>query len=255
MTSPLSGRTVVVTRPAAKAEPLMRLLKERGAQAVHYPTIAIEDPQSWDAVDNALERLARGEYDWVVFTSVNAVEKLLSRADPRLDLGGAKVAAVGSATESALNERAVKVDVVPEEFTGAAAAGAIGPGGGRILLPRVEGAPRGIVDAFTTRAWTVDEVVSYRNVPVKVAGPPPDAFDAITFASGSAAGNFAALLEDGASLARREPGSKLVVCIGPQTARVASECGLPVDVVAATHTDEGMVAALESHLAGTARDG
>ena len=255
MTSPLSDHTVVVTRPAAKADPLMRLLKERGARAVHYPTIEIEDPLSWDAVDNALERLAGGEYDWVVFTSVNAVEKFLSRAGPRLDLGGANVAAVGSATESALNERAVKVGVVPEEFTGAAVAGAIGPGGGRILLPRVEGAPRGIVDAFTSRAWMVDEVVSYRNVPAEGAGPPPDVFDAVTFASGSAAMNFAALLEGRTALARREPGSKLVVCIGPQTARVAGECGLPVDVVAATHTDEGMVVALESHLAGTTRDG
>ena len=255
MTSPLSGCTVVVTRPAAKAEPLMRLLKERGAQVVHYPTIAIEDPLSWDAVDNALERLARGEHDWVVFTSVNAVEKVLSRAGPHLDLGGAKVAAVGSATESALNERTVKVDVVPEEFTGAAVAGAIGPGGGRILLPRVEGAPRGIVEAFTARAWMVDEVVSYRNVPIRGSGPPPDGFDAITFASGSAARNFAALLEPGTPLDRRKQGSKLVVCIGPQTARVAGECGLPADVVAATHTDEGMVAALESHLAGSTRDG
>lgn len=255
MNSPLSDRTVVVTRPAAKAEPLMRLLKERGAQPVHYPTIAIEDPLSWEAVDNALERLARGEYDWVVFTSVNAVERFLSRAGTRSDLGGAKVAAVGSATASALNERAVKVDMVPEEFTGAAIAGTIGPGGGRILLPRVEGAPGGIVDAFTARAWMVDEIVSYRNVPTKGPGPPPDGYDAITFASGSAARNFAALLEDGTSLAQREPGSKLVVCIGPQTARVARECGFPVDLVATTHTDEGMIAALESHLAGTTREG
>jgi uroporphyrinogen III methyltransferase / synthase len=215
--------------------------------------ISIEDPISWDAVDNAITRLASGEYDWIVFTSVNAVEKFLSRlGSAALDTGGAKVAAVGSVTASALMDTGIDVQMVPEEFTGAAVAGAIGPGGGRILLPRVAEGPRGTVDAFTAREWVVDEVVAYRNIPMTDTGPVPDEFDAVMFASGSAARNFAALARgDNDPFAVREPRNKLVVCIGPRTAAAAGESGLPVDVVASRHTDEGMVEALEAHLAAT----
>lgn len=250
MTGPLAGKRVVVTRPADKATVLANLLEERSATALRVPMIAIADPHSWDALDAALEDLSAGKYEWIVFTSVNAVEKTLSRfgkTTPKV-----RVAAVGAVTADSLNDYGMSVDLVPGEFTGEALADALGSGDARILLPRVEGAPRATVDALESRGWTVDEAVAYRNVapeapPVQLTA---DDFDALTFASGSAARNFAKCYDGAALLQSRE---KVVVCIGPQTAETARAAGLQVDVVAATHTDEGIVDALEDWYSSSTR--
>ena len=248
MSSPLRDLKVVVTRPAGKAEHLMSLLRERGADPIHFPTIAIFDPISWDEVDAAAERLARGEYDWIVFTSVNAVEKFLSRVTSLVGLKRTRVAAVGSATHQALSEKGIATDLVPEEYTGESVAATVGSGSGRVLLPRVQGAPREIVNAFEHNGWDVDEVIAYRNDPPKSSSEFTAGFDAITFASGSAARNLATMVDVHEQRLDAGDGSRLVVCIGPKTAAEAERIGLKVDVIATAHTDEGMVSALEEHL-------
>jgi uroporphyrinogen-III synthase len=241
----LQDRRVVVTRPKEKATHLMDLLRSEGAHTIHFPTIQIADPGSWAEVDAAVSRLESGDYDWVVFTSVNAVERFTSRmSSTRLT---ARVAAVGAVTERALRNLGIDVAIVPDEFTGAAMATALGAGSGKILLPRVQDAPRATTDALRAQGWTVDEVVSYRNVMPQGAELGED-FDAITFASGSAARNFAAMTDPDRWRLRDEGGSRVVACIGPHTASAAREAGLRVDVVAAEHTDEGLVVALREHM-------
>ncbi len=250
MTAPLRGLRVVVTRPRDKAAGLMARLRDEGAVPINFPTIAIADPGSWREVDEAIERLAGGAYGWVVFTSVNAVERFLGRLEPAR-LGDLKVAAVGPATQEALARRGIFVDVVPEEHSGEALAASIGPGSGTLLLPRVEGATRATVAALEEQGWSVHEVAAYRNVmpDASLRRGAPQEFDAVTFASGSAARNFAALMDVSAlGLAAETEGPRLVVCIGPQTAAEASRAGMRVDVVAGTHTDEGLVAALVEHV-------
>ena len=239
MTSPLAGIRVVVTRPTDKAGKLADLLQDRGATVLNVPTIAIADPESWAGLDEALGRLGAGNFEWVVFTSANAVEKVLPRLDRREEIE-AKVAAVGSVTAAALRRHGVDVDLVPDEFTGEALASALGPGTGRVLLPRVEGAPQATVRSLEEEGWTVDEVVAYRNVVPDAASSTLRGadFDAVTFASGSAARNFVMLYPDLAA-------GKVVACIGPRTAEEAGRAGLQVDVIAPTHTDEGLVSELE----------
>ncbi|HYN37071.1 MAG TPA: uroporphyrinogen-III synthase [Actinomycetota bacterium] len=226
----------------------MSLLRDRGAEPIHFPTIEIVEPLSWDEVDAAADKLQKGNYDWVVFTSVNAVERLLSRMASNPELAGSRVAAVGTATQEELATRGVGVDLVPEEFTGESLAAALGTGEGTVLLPRVENAPRAIVSALQDKGWTVDEVVAYRNALPKDPGGLPENFDAVMFASGSAARNFAVLADaDSLHLGERDDDPKLVVAIGPKTAEEARAAGLRVDLVAPVHTDEGMVAILEEH--------
>ena len=252
MSKALAGRRVVVTRPEGKAEHLIRLLRDRGAEVVHFPTIAIEDPPSWENVDAAANKLEQGVYEWVVFTSANAVEKFVGRLGSGDALASTRVAAVGTATSAALERHDVEASVVPREYTGAAIATALGRGSGNVLLPRVEGGPRTTVEALQAQGWSVDEVVAYRNVMYSSnANPLPDVFDAVTFASGSAARNFAAMVDIAALRLdlERSGGPPLVVCIGPSTATEAQRAGMRVDVVADVHTDEGMVDALEAHLA------
>ena len=223
---------------------------------IYLPLVAIGDPEAWDEVDAAARRADAGEYEWVLFASVNAVERFVSRVH-RLGLAlRARVGAVGPATTDALRSRDVDVFLIPETFTAADLAEALGPGQGRVLMPRVQGGPREPVAALEERGWIVDEVAVYRNVPASADSPEGEEvragrFDAITLLSGSAARNLAAVVGNlgPVGLAPNSYEPKLVVCIGPQTAAAARESGLRVDLVAQQHTAAGVVDALVRYYA------
>ena len=101
---PLFGRRIVVTRARAQAGRMSALLAEAGADAVEIPAIEITAPDSSAPLDAALDRL--GEYDWVVFTSVNGVERFVAALDARgLDIRSmyrARLAAIGPETALAI---------------------------------------------------------------------------------------------------------------------------------------------------------
>jgi uroporphyrinogen-III synthase len=249
---PLCGARVVVTRAGGQAGELGRLLAERGAEVISLPVIAIVDPESFVELDRALGALP--SYDWTVFLSVNAVAKTFARADA-LALEpqawrGVRVAAVGPATARALLDRGARPEVTPHKFGAIDLARALGSGPGKVLLPRVAGAPRDFVDELAALGWDVDEVTAYRNVPAepsRAAETVRDgSFDVVTFTSPSTVRNFVATLgaPQEVGLAPGSAAGKLVACIGPQTASAARELGVRVDVVAAEHTAAGMAAAL-----------
>jgi uroporphyrinogen-III synthase len=246
---PLAGLRVVVTRSKEGAGELAEKLRARGAEVVLAPVIEITDPESWSALDDALERLRRGSYEWVLFVSTNAVTKVIERAGGG-SLGGTPVAAVGPATAAALEEHGVHPEIVPESFDGASLARALGPGTGRLLLPRVAGGPRALVDRLTSLGWKVDEVDAYRNVPARSDAPGFDSvlrrdFDIVTFTSPSTVRNFVRVAAPAA--VGIDPSSKAcrsVACIGASTAEAARTAGVRVDVVASEHTLDGLVEAV-----------
>lgn len=251
----LAGVRVVVTRARHQAGALARLLQERGAHVLFVPVIEIAPPASWDSVDAALRRVAAGAFDWVVFTSANAVEMVLGRDGGPDALRAARVAAVGRATAGALAEGGRPADLVPPTFTAAAVAAAVGAGPGRVLLPRAEEAPRALVEALRAAGWDAQEIAAYRNVVARrseaVDVVEAGEFDAVTFTSGSTARNFRAVVGPPSALGLAPGGSKVVACIGPQTASAARTAGYAVDVVAPQHTASGLVDALADHLART----
>ncbi|MFN2588168.1 MAG: uroporphyrinogen-III synthase [Actinomycetota bacterium] len=243
---PLFGLRVVVTRGRGQAGSLTSSLEGHGAAVVEMPVISIADPKSWSDLDQALRLLAEGFFRWVVFTSANAVDKVFGRLDhASLDaraLGRVKVAAVGSSTGDALARRGVRADLVPPEFTGAAVAEALGRGSGRVLIPRVEGAPSDLVDALSGAGWNVRAVTAYRNLPagkdsLGAAVVASGRFDVVTFTSASTVRSYL-------SIAGPPPDDVHVACIGPSTAEAARAAGLRVDVVGQEHTVPGLVRAL-----------
>lgn len=255
----LAGVRVVVTRAAHQATALGALLEDAGARVIYMPAIAIADPESFDELDAALGKLVRGGYSWVVFTSVNAVTKLVVRLKAQgMDvhaLRKSKVAAVGSSTAAMLERLAIAVDLVPETFTSEALAAAMGRGPGCVLLPRAAGAPHDVVDILRSLGWEVIECVAYRNV----SGPRDTPgvrsvqagdFDVVTFASPSAVKGFVAIAGTAQELrlTPRHPGGPVVACIGPATALAARDLGFRVDVVPDLHTAEDLVAALADFL-------
>src|SRR5919197_6593161 len=115
---PLSGRTVMITRARAQAAEFAALLESFGARVVACPTIEIVAPESYDLLDEAIENLFG--YDWLVFTSANAVEHFLRRLEALGrevgELDSLRVCAVGEATSERLVAAHVHVDVVPQKY-------------------------------------------------------------------------------------------------------------------------------------------
>jgi uroporphyrinogen III methyltransferase/synthase len=68
---PLAGRRIVVTRARTQAGGLAGRIEELGGEVIEFPTIEIQPPASFAALDAAIARIA--DYDWLIFTSVNGV--------------------------------------------------------------------------------------------------------------------------------------------------------------------------------------
>ncbi len=231
--------TVLVLRAPEQAAGLAERLRAAGFEPVLYPTIRIAPPETWDALDTALRRLAAGAYDWLVLTSANGVRFVWERlAALNLTLPeGVKVAVIGPATAAALRARGVEPALVPEEFVAEGLADALGEvRGQRFLLARADRARPTLREELRVRGAHVDEVVAYRTVIAPPDAPPPEV-DIVAFTSPSTVQGFVAALR-GRSL----PEGTRVVCIGPITARAAREAGLPVHAVAEEYTVDGLIA-------------
>ena len=117
MTLPLRNQRIVITRSPEQAAELAIPLAKLGATPIYFPAITFAPLDALE-LDEQLTRL--NQYDWLIFTSGNAVRFFLQR----LDRGNwrlterLKVAAVGSATVKKLVERGIAVDFLPEQFTG-----------------------------------------------------------------------------------------------------------------------------------------
>jgi uroporphyrinogen III methyltransferase/synthase len=256
---PLFGKRVLVTRTRSQAGKLARLLRERGAHAIELPTIEIRPLSDYGPLDRALGRLF--DYAWVVFTSANAVDAVFARlAAMALDARafvGIKVAAIGPATVDALAGQGLRADLVPDVFTSSAVADALRgrlPPGARVLLPRADIAPDSLREGLAANGAEVDDVTAYRTVAPETTAHRLESIlttgiDAATFTSSSTVRN---LLRAVNGKADRISGAT-IACIGPVTAGTAREMGLKVDIVAEVHTVDGLVSALERHLAKESR--
>ena len=240
---PLFGRRIVVTRAREQASDLVERLHRLGAETIELPAITIDDPDDGGAELRACAESLR-DFDWVVFTSVNAVERFGALLRDARDFHETKVAAIGPGTAGALRGFGIEPDLIPERFVAESLVDAFPAGDGRVLLPRAAVARDVLVEGLGAKGWSVNVVQAYRTRP---ADPSPSALadarkaDAITFTSSSTVTNF---LE----VAGLDAVPPVVVCIGPVTAATAAEAGLTVDVVADEHTIEGVVQALVAAL-------
>ena len=251
---PLFGKRVLVTRSRAQAGDLSRLLRDRGAQAIELPVIEMHPIGEFSELDGALARLS--SYDWVIFTSVNAVKVVFERMDglgtDARAFAGARIAAIGPSTAASLRQRGIVADFVPDTFTSDAVVDglkALGFTGGHVLLPRADIAGEALGDGLHALGATIDDVAAYRTVAPRdsIADAKvtlSDGVDIATFTSSSTIRNLSDLVNGNlAGLSRA-----IIACIGPVTAATAREIGLKVDIVAGEHTIAGLVEALEAHI-------
>ena len=201
------------------------------------------------ALERALSKLDC--YEWILFTSVNAVDVLFDQF-PSLRWGDTiKVAAVGPRTADALKRRGVIADFVPQEYLPEAILAGLGDLIGKwVLLPRAEIARKDLPESISEAGGVSHEVTVYKTLP---AQPDPEGFAAlragvnvITFTSPSTVQNFIALAQRNGLDPMRLPNNPLCACIGPITEQAAQEAGLPNVVVAKEYTTDGLLAVLKN---------
>ena len=255
---PLAGRTVVVTRSGRRARDLVDALERAGATALELPLTRQVDPADGGVALRAAAAEVH-ENRWVVFTSVNAVERFVAELRDACALGPVLVAAVGPATAVALRLAGVEPDLVPAEHS---ARGLVEEfprpdgAGGRVLFPAADLSPDTIAEGLGQKGWEVRRVEAYRTVARSSPGPEilarVAAADAVSFTATSSVAAFGALrTPEGAPL----PRPPHVVCIGPTTAEAARAAGWAGVHEARGQSAEGIVAELVDHFgpgAGTA---
>ncbi len=261
---PLFGRRVVVTRARAQAGRMSELLREQGAWVVEVPAIEIAPPDSSAPLDAALDRIE--SYDWVVFTSVNGVERFVAALDARgLDLRAlhrARLAAIGPETARSLERLHLRPEIVPRDHRAEGLLDAfrgLDLAGRRFLLPRAAGAREILPEQLAAAGALVDEVVTYRSrrppgsVEILRAALDEAPVDAVAFTSSSTVRGFLALLDEADPERGRERiGDAAVACIGPVTAATAVEAGLRVAVSADPYTVPSLVEAISRHFGAEA---
>lgn len=256
---PLSGRTVMITRARAQAAEFAAALEAFGARVVACPTIEIVAPDTYAPLDETIENLFG--YDWIVFTSANAVEHFLHRLETQgkdvSELDGLRVCAIGEATSERLVAARIHVDVVPQKFQAEGVFAALETYlGGRehfenlnFLLPRAAVARDFLPRALEDAGARVDVVPAYRTVrPETTDRARIEALlvgggvDCITFTSSSTVHNFAQLF-DTRDLRGVLAGVR-VACIGEITSQTAAEYGLRTDIQPAEFTAPSLARAV-----------
>ena len=234
MPGELSGARILVPRGGAWGDDVARAIGERGGEAVIAPLISFAAPSDGRALEDARRALAAGDYDWLVVTSVRAVEAMLGgqtlAAHSAFELPSALcVAAVGPATTAALREIGVEPDFVPNHDTSADGVVAEWPGeaDARILWPRSSEAAPTISDGLRARGMRVDAPIAYRTVtqPLTEAVRAELATHRILVALVTSGSIARALADELAPLGAKPPA---IVTIGPKTSADARAVGLAV---------------------------
>jgi uroporphyrinogen-III synthase len=258
---PLFGIRVLVGRARHQAGTLSKELRHLGATVLEIPFIEIRKPRSFEPLDSALKNLAT--YDWLILTSVNGVEAMWERLArlnlTKTDLKPLCIAAIGPATNKAIEQRGGKVDVVPKEYVAESVVRSLQKRvkGKRVLLVRAKVARDVIPRELRGAGAHVDVVEAYETVVPSSSRTRLRAVlksdkrrpHVITFTSSSTVRNLVGLL--GLSKSRLE-GIRLA-SIGPITSSTLRELGLRVDCEAKEFTIPGLVKAIVSSLGQPAK--
>ena len=262
-TKPLFGWNILVPRTKEQSGTTIARLASYGATAQVVPTISVEPPRTPQQMERAIKGLVTGRYEWIGFTSVNAVKAVREKFEEfGLDaraFAGLKIAAVGGVTAAALRKWGLEPDLVPSGEQSAQGLLESWPPFdelldpiNRVFLPRADIATDTLVAGLQGMGWEVDDVTAYRTVrAAPPAAPVREAikggqFDAVVFTSSSTVRNLV-------GIAGKPHPSTVIACIGPATAKTAEEHGLRVDVLAPEASAEALVDALADHGLGLAQ--
>lgn len=248
----LRGRVVVITRAADQSRTLSQELANRGATVWQFPVVEFVEPADWTPLKRALANLP--SYDWVIFTSQNAVRFFFAAvSQQQLKPSFApRVAVVGPETQRALADLEIAAALCPEKFSSAALFESLSGqvAGKKILLPQSDRASPALGEQLRQAGAEVDAVVAYCTLRPKA----PDRnllhrirsgdVDAVIFASPSAVDHFVELV--GRPWLTEFAGRICWVSMGPSTTKALGEFGVSV-IEAEEATSTGLARALAEY--------
>ena len=242
---------ILITRPRAQADDFAEQIRLAGFEPIYFPVIEIRPFNDTGALDRALEKLSC--YEWIVFTSVNAVDIVFEHVLPayKLEELDVKFAAIGPKTANALKDHGITPHFVPEEYVAEAILPGLGDLRGKwVLLPRAEIARKALPEAIFQSGGIPHEISVYKTLP---AQPDPEGLaalksgvDVITLTSPSTVRNFVAIARQNGLDPVRLPNDPVFACIGPITEGAAKEEGLANLVTAKEYTTEGLAEIISS---------
>ena len=217
---PLAGLRVGCAGTGELVQAQRELLEPLGAQVVWTTRLGLE-PLEPPELRPLLEE---DRPQWLVFTSARGVERFFCLLGQyRLDLrrlGKCKLAAIGPATDRALEDRGLYPEVCPAGRTGEALARAltetVRPGERVLLLRSAQGSPK-LAQALEEAGLEVRDLALYTAKALPGPEPLPE-LDVLTFGS---AGGVRAFIEQYGPVA---------IAIGPVTARALERAGMPVQM-------------------------
>lgn len=244
----LRGQRIVVTRASHQAEELAGPLRELGAEPILLPLIGIAPPDDRTALVNAAQHA--GDYDWIIFTSANAITSFVAELPDTGEWLRPRIATIGPVTAEVAEQYGLRVEVTPEKYVAESLAEAFRPyplDGKRILIPSAAVARDVVANELRKRGAEVDVVAAYQNViPYQAPQQASEVFseplpDWITFASSSAVTHLLAILR------AEELAGILIASIGPATSATVLEHGLAVTSEALKHTIPGLIEAMRNY--------
>ena len=234
---PLKNKTVLVTRSENQASEFILKLEALGATTVTLPLITTSAINKTEL----LQKVSTNNFNWIVFTSPNAVKFFFESIAPKNITS--KIAAVGSKTKEELEATGLTIDFIPTQFTAKQLAIEIPTEKGESLfIPRSNLAKNDAVAILEKRKCKIETLAIYENTSVnhskeELITISNQLIDFITFTSGSTIKAFTQL---GIEITNEK-----VICIGPETEKVAIQNNIIVTATANPHTIDGMIEAIK----------
>lgn len=238
----LQGLRVVITRAAHKSEELATSLRESGAEVILMPLIDIAPPLDPGPLCQAAAR--PNEYDWIIFTSANAVAAFAAQLpEPRHTLT-ARIATVGPATRESAEQLGFQVNLTPSKYVAESLIEAFSGedlNHSRVLIPCAAVTRDLVPNELRKRGAQVEVVEAYRNViPPEAANQAAAVFrepypDWVLFASSSAVDNLVRLI----GVERLRP--TRIATIGPITSDTVRKYGLTIAAQSEIQTAQGLI--------------
>jgi uroporphyrinogen III methyltransferase / synthase len=238
---PLSGRTVLITRPAHLSYKTAEAFSAQGAQVLIYPLIGLRE------IPFSIKDVSK--YDLIIFTSQNAVplffKSLSAKGLDARALAGKEIICIGPKTREALSSFGIRADAMAEEYRAEGIMDLLKNRdlkGLKICLPRAKDARPFLADALRSCGADLEEIFVYETA--MPDGADAETFlslvrkcDTIVFTSPSGARN--AVLLAGNKVNKIK--GKTLIAIGPVTAGAMEKLGISASASAKEYTDEGII--------------